>query len=135
MNKFGFIKFRSESDCKSTVSVLFFLFISAFRLRIRSAPNMLFYLGVILWLAHLKCVRLVCRSRKHTKTHKIRQTIWKQNYVINALHTSDSRHSTYLPRISNSSPTPLKCSVSYIKRKNILFICLRIKARSPKNFP
>lgn len=45
------------------------------------------------------------------------------------------RQDTYLPRISSSSPTPLKCSVSYIKRRNMLFICLRIKARNPKNLP
>lgn len=44
-------------------------------------------------------------------------------------------HGTYLPRISSSSPTPLKCSVSYIKRRNMLFICFRIKARNPKNLP
>lgn len=42
---------------------------------------------------------------------------------------------TDLPNISSNSPTPLKCSVSQTNRRNMLLICFRIKARSPKNLP
>lgn len=60
------------------------------------------------------------------------------DYAVAGKCTSDTGHrqgDTYLPSISSSSPTPLKCSVSYMNRKKMLLICFLIKARSPRNLP